>query len=103
MDLQGLEKNIGLKFAGGSIADVINALVPYIFGLAGILVLLYLLYGGFHLILSMGEPKAVQEAKSKITNALVDFIIIFLAYWLVQIIGKILGLNGFSGAFRKVG
>lgn len=99
IDFNALEGATGLKFAGGSIGDIINFLIPYIFVFAGLLLLLYLIYGGFHFIISMGDPKGMQEARGKITGALIGFLIIFLAYWIVQLVGKILGIEGFEGVF----
>ena len=83
----------GFKFAGLSVGALIQAALPWIFGIAGILLLLYLLYGGFHLMISGGEPKVVAEAKGKITNALIGFVIIFVAFWIVQIVAKVFGLT----------
>lgn len=90
----------GFNFAGGTIGTVFTAILPWIFTIAGILLLLYLLYGGFHLMISGGDPKVVAEAKGKITNALVGFIIIFVAYWLVSIVGQIFGLDKVTNIFQ---
>ncbi len=76
-----------------SLGEIITKLLPYLFAIAGILLLLFLLYGGISLMLSRGEPKAVQAAKDKITGAVVGFVIVFIAYWLVQIIITLLGLQ----------
>jgi hypothetical protein len=106
IDFGNLYKESGLSggkitFGTGlTISDIINVLLPYIFTGAGLVLLLYLLYGGFHLIFSGGDPKAIQEAKGKIVNALIGFIIIFAAYWIVQIAGKVLGIEGFQGIFK---
>jgi hypothetical protein len=90
----------GFNFVGGNIGDIVSELLKYLFPLAGLLVLLYLLLGGFQLMTSAGDPKKMQEAKGKLTNALVGFIIIFMAYWLVQIVGKILGIEAITNIFR---
>ena len=74
------------------IGDILSALLPYIFVLAGLILLLYLVWGGFQLMLSGGDPQKASAAKGKITNAIVGFVIIFVAYWLVQILQVILGL-----------
>lgn len=81
------------------LGDIISALIPYLFTISGLLLLLYLLYGGYHLMLSKGDPKAVQEAQGKITNALIGFMIIFVAYWIVQIFGTILGIESIKNTF----
>jgi hypothetical protein len=98
--LKGLEEGVGLNFAGGNIGDIVSELVKYLFPLAGILLLLYLIFGGFQLMLSRGDPKAAQSAQGKITNALVGFIIVFAAYWIVQIVGKILGIEAITTIFK---
>lgn len=75
-----------------SIGDIISALLPYLFVLAGLGLLVYLILGGFQLMASGGDPKAVDSAKGKITGAVIGFLIIFIAYWLVQILQVIFGL-----------
>jgi len=90
----------GFRFAGKDIGYLVSELLKYLFPLAGLLVLLYLLLGGFQLMTSGGDPKKAQEAKGKISNALVGFVIVFIAYWLVQIIGIVLGIKAISNIFR---
>jgi hypothetical protein len=85
----------GFKFAGGNLGNIINALVPYIFGMAGLALLVILIWGGFELMTSAGDPKKMQSAQGKLTNAVVGFIIIFVAYWLVQILEVIFGIKIF--------
>lgn len=99
LDFGTLEHIASPKFAGSQLGDIIAGLIPYIFVIAGLLLLLYLIYGGFHYMVSLGDPKGMQEARGKITNALAGFLIVFLAYWLVQIAGTLLGLDGFKGVF----
>jgi hypothetical protein len=83
-----------------TLGEIVSRLLPYLFAGAGLLLLLYLLLGGLQLMTSGGDPKKTQEAKGKITNALVGFIIVFIAYWLVQIVGKILGIEIITSIFR---
>ena len=101
LDLNTIETNAlpGFRFAGGTIGDVITRAVPYIFAAAGIMLLLYLISGGFSYMTSAGDPKAIQAAKGKITNALVGFLIIFISYWIVQLISVVLGLQTINQIF----
>lgn len=78
-----------------TIGDIINALIPYIFALAGIILLFLLIWGGFGYLTSGGDPKKVESARGKLTHAIVGFIIIFVAYWLVQILETIFGIQIF--------
>ena len=75
-----------------TLGEIVGSLLPYIFVIAGLGLLFYLVYAGYHFVIAMGDPKGLQEAKAKIVNAFVGFFIIFAAYWLVQIAGYILGL-----------
>jgi len=83
-----------------TLGEIVSGLLPYLFAGAGLLLLLYLLLGGFQLMTSGGDPKKTQEAKGKITNALVGFIIVFVSYWLVQIVGTILGIETITNIFK---
>ncbi len=92
IDFRALERIASPDFAGGRIGTIVNKLVPYIFAVAGILLLLYLIYGGYKYMLSRGDPKTIESAKSTITTALIGFVIIFVAFWIVQIVGRVLGI-----------
>ena len=48
---------------------------------------------------SRGDPKAVAAAKEKITFAVAGFVIIFVSYWIVQIVGQILGIQDILDIF----
>lgn len=76
------------------IGDIISTIfTTYVFYAAGIALLFYLIIGGFQFMLSRGDPKATQAAQSKITNAIIGFVIVFLAFTIVQLIGQLLGLQ----------
>ena len=92
IDFGSLESIASPKIAGSSPSYVISRLVPYIFFLAGFILLLYLIIGGYQYMTSGGDPKATASARQIITNAIAGFIIIFLAYWIVQIIARVLNL-----------
>jgi uncharacterized membrane protein len=98
--LKALEGAAGLKFAGGNLGTIISAALPYVFTVAGVLLLIYLLLGGLGYMTSRGEPKAVEEAKNKITYALIGFVVIFVAYWIVQIVGTVLGTKAITNIFK---
>lgn len=92
----------GLTFGGNTIGDILNGgILNIIFFVAGAAFLIYLVTGGISLMLSRGDPKAISEAKARITYGLVGFLIIVAAYWIVQIVGAILGLEGFKGVFQQ--
>ncbi len=101
VDFGAVEKQIpNFKFAGGDLGQIVSDALPYFFGAAGILLLLYLVWGGLGLMLSRGDPKAVQAARDKITGALIGFVIVFTAFWLTRIIADILGLEPIKNIFK---
>lgn len=80
-------------FSNLTIGSLINKIIPYLFFGAGIALLLFIILGGLGLMTSGGDPKKVQAAQSKITSALIGFLIIFSAYWIVQLVYKLLGVQ----------
>jgi len=76
-----------------NISHIVTYALSYVFPIAGILVFIYLLYGGLNLMIAAGNEEGIREGKAKITNAIIGFIIIFVSYWLVQILEIILGVN----------
>jgi len=88
-----IDDPVGGKFT--NLAGVVNGLLVYLFPIVGVLLFVYLIWGGFELLTSLGDEKKLSSAKSKVTNAVIGFIIIFTAYWMTQIADKIFGLKFF--------
>lgn len=91
---------ININSSSLNIGTIISSILPYIFTIAGIILLIYLIFGGFQYMLSGGDPKAAQSARTHITNALIGFLIVFIAFWVVQIFGLILNLPAIRLIFR---
>lgn len=81
------------KFVGSSLGDIISALLPYIFVIAGLALFIFLIIGGFGLLTSGGSPDKMKAAQGKITSAVIGFVIIFISYWLMRILEIVFGLN----------
>lgn len=75
-----------------TIGGVISLVLPYIFVLAGLALLLMLIFGGFQLMTSAGDPKGMEAGKNRVMYAIIGFLIIFASFWLVQILQVIFGL-----------
>jgi hypothetical protein len=84
-----------------NIGGILNDAVPLILALAGLGLLLMLLFAGFTFMTSAGDAKKMEQAKSRLTNALVGFIIVFAAYWVVQLVGVIFKLQSITTIFGK--
>jgi len=85
--------------AGATVGDVISALLPYIFGIAGFLILLYTVMGGYQIMNSRGDPKAMAQGRDKLTYAVVGFVIMAVSYWILQLVGQILNIQQITNIF----
>lgn len=72
-------------------ADLVNLIVPNLFVFGGIILMIMIIMAGYKFIAN-GE-KGLQEAQEIAGNALLGFIIMFAAYWIVQIIKIITGAD----------
>lgn len=88
-------------FTFKNIGDIFNQQnLRYIFAIAGIMLLVYLLFGGLQLMFAGGDPKKVQAAWGKITNAVIGFVIVFLSYWITQLFGELLNIQIIKDIFQ---
>ena len=98
-DISSLQSETGLDPNITSIGDIISLILPYLLGGAGLILLLMIIFSGFQFLTSAGDEKGMQAAKGRLTAALAGFIIIFLAYWIVRLVGQILGIQAISNIF----
>lgn len=102
VDFETLEGVAAPNLSGHTVAYLFSrsgGLITYFIFFAGAALLIYSVFSGFQFLMSRGDPKAVQQAKGKITNALIGFIIVFTAYWIVQIMSYILSLESIRAVF----
>ena len=69
-----------------NLASIVSVALPMLFAVAGMILLVFLIWGGFDYLLAMGDPKKAEMGKKKITNALLGFFLIFAAYWITQLV-----------------
>ncbi len=84
-------KLVGINTVG----DLINKVLTFVFPLAGVLLFLILVWGGFDYLTSAGAPEKVKSAQAKITSALIGFFILVFAFAITKLIGYILGFRAF--------
>lgn len=85
---------------GGSSLDlstpgkiISRALGSFIFPIAGIILFVVLVLGGFQMLTGAASSKGMEEGKQKITSAILGFIILFAAYWIAQLLELIFGIG----------
>lgn len=99
--IQGPLKESAFPKGGLTIGGIINSAVPFIFGFAGLALLIMLIAGGFGVLTSAGDAKKLASASQRLTYAILGFLVIFVAYFLVQILGRVFGLPEIQQTFGK--
>lgn len=99
--------DIGSDFLGTSsklsdhanINSFVTAIITGSLSIAGIILLFLLIGGGIGMIAGAGksDPKTVETGKKAATSALIGFIVVFSAFWIVKLIETITGLNLIGG------
>lgn len=93
-ELEAQFPSIGtFKFKNSDLGEIISVLLPYLFVLAGLGIFGALIYSGFQLMTSGGDPKKTEQAKGCLTSAVIGGVIIFTSYWLIKIIQHLFGLG----------
>ena len=87
------EAVINLRDNGLKIGDVFSGLLEYIIPLAGIVLLVMLIVGGLGLMTAAGNPDKIKAGYGRITSALIGFLIIFISYFIVQLVEVMLGVG----------
>ena len=78
-----------------SVGSIVTLFVNLAFVLAGLILLFFFILGGIGLIGSAGDsdPQKTEQAKKTLTSAIIGFIIVFASYWIVKLIGSLIGIN----------
>jgi len=80
----------------GSLGTIIGSLVQLIFVIAILAALMYLVYGGFRWLVSSGDKTQVSSAREHIVAAVIGLIIIFLSYFILNLLLTFFGLGNLS-------
>lgn len=76
------------------IGRLVSLFINISFVIAGLILLFYFVMGGIGMISSAGksDPQKAEQAKKSITSALIGFVIVFASYWIVKLIGQLIGM-----------
>ena len=96
--------DIGSTYLGSSSANLsdlsgvglyVSAIITGAISVAGIILLFLLVGAGISMISGAGknDPQSVQKGKQTATSALIGFVVVFMAYWIVKLIELITGLK----------
>jgi hypothetical protein len=75
------------------IGDIVSIVLSNSIILAGVILVFLLIFGGISIIMGAGQnnPESAAKGKQAITAALIGFLIVFSAYWIIQIVEVMTG------------
>ena len=89
-----------LKIGGSPYADqlstpggIISRLMTFLFPIAGLLLFVMIVWGGFTMLSTAATKKSMDEGRKRITYAVIGFILLFVSYWIMQIMEAIFGVT----------
>lgn len=77
----------------GNLSCIFQNVVQSALALAGILLFILLLSGGFRYITSGGDPKAIESAQKTLTYAVLGLVLILVSYLILVLIRELTGVD----------
>jgi hypothetical protein len=77
-----------------TLGPLVSVIAQNAFVLAGIIVFILLIAGGFGIIAGAGsgDTKKMEQGKNTITGAVIGLVVIVASFWIVQIVEKLSGV-----------
>ncbi|HOP38850.1 hypothetical protein KBB59_01185 [Candidatus Woesebacteria bacterium] len=97
-----IEINPGTGYAtdfGNMFSSILNVVML----IAAVLVFAFLIFGGIQWITAGGDKTKAEEARNKITSAVIGLVIVAASYALINLIVNFLGFGSFNDVFKNVG
>lgn len=83
-------------------AEFISALFRIMLSISGGILLLLIIYSGYQMMTSQGNPERIQAARERITSAIVGFAFLIFSLVILEVIGvDILHIPGFGGTTQR--
>lgn len=75
--------------------QLVSVLLGNIYVIAGIVLFFIIVFAGFGILSSAGsgDKQKVAQGKQAFTAVIIGFLIIFMSYWIIQLIERITGLK----------
>lgn len=76
-----------------SLGGIITKALGFIMPMAGIVLLLVLISGGYDYMISQGNAEKMKSAQAKITSGIIGFVLLIASFLITRIIALIFGLG----------
>lgn len=91
-NFSAIESGAGVS-SPSNLAEVISNILPYVYGAAGIVLLLNIVSSGLKMMTSASDPKGMQAAQAKLTTSVIGVLILAASVVIVQLLLDFLGVN----------
>lgn len=71
---------------------IISELLTYIFPLAGLILFVMIVWGGFEMMTSSVSGKK-DAGRQRVTTAIIGFLLLFSTYWIAQLMQAVFGIK----------
>lgn len=72
-----------------TLADVLNPILKIVFPLMLVVAFLLIVWAGFDLARSFGNPEALKKAQARLTNIIIGLVLLAMSYWLAGLVKSI--------------
>lgn len=76
-----------------NLGQLVSRILQFMLPLAGIILLIVLIWGGFDFMMSQGNPEKIKGAQAKITTGLIGFALLIFSYMIVRLLAYIFNLQ----------
>jgi len=78
-----------------TVGSVVSQALPYVYVIAGLILLVMLIMGGITLMTAAGDQNKSKQGYGMISSGIVGFLIIFVSYFVAQLAEVMLGVKIF--------
>lgn len=76
-----------------NLGDLVNLLLSFLVPLAGVILFLIIIWGGFDILMSNGNADKVRTGQQKITAGIIGFVLLTASYFIAKLLGFIFGVG----------
>lgn len=101
-ELQNVDIRVPQGFAQ-TFSGLLNGLLSFVLIISALLVLFFLISGGFDWITSGGDKGKTEKARSKIVAAVIGIVIVASSFAILQLVIRFLGFTSLEDVFQSAG
>lgn len=93
LQLPNYPSSVSFVFRNATLGQVVTSALQYVYVMAGLALLVTLILGGFQLLTAAGSEDNIKAGYGKIKVGLIGFIIVFVTYFVLQIVQVVFGVT----------